>query len=87
MAEMEVVIVGAARTPVGSLNGSLSSLAGHELGAAAIGEALRRAKAAPESVSEVIMGQVLIAGEPRVCSHLLAAACTRVGTESAVSRA
>lgn len=62
----EVLIVGAARTPVGSLNGALSSLAGHQLGATAIAEALRRAGAAPESVSEVIMGQVLTAGTVRI---------------------
>ena len=67
----EVVIVGAARTPVGSLNGSLGSLAGHQLGATVIGEALRRAGAAPGSVSEVIMGQVLIAGiSPCLCAYV-----------------
>lgn len=60
--EEEVLIVSAARTPVGSLNGALSSLAGHQLGATAIAEALRRAGVAPGNVSEVIMGQVLTAG-------------------------
>lgn len=60
--EEEVLIVSAARTPVGSLNGALSSLAAHQLGATAIAEALRRAGVAPGNVSEVIMGQVLTAG-------------------------
>ncbi|XP_078699112.1 acetyl-CoA acetyltransferase, cytosolic-like [Branchiostoma floridae x Branchiostoma belcheri] len=59
----EVVIVSAARTPVGSFNGSLSSLAAHELGSVAIREALTRAKVNGEDVSEVIMGQALSAGQ------------------------
>ena len=58
----EVVIVGAARTPVGSFNGALSALPAHELGAIAIAEALSRAKVDPKDVSEVILGQVLTAG-------------------------
>ncbi|MBL6932768.1 MAG: acetyl-CoA C-acetyltransferase [Rhodospirillales bacterium] len=58
----EVVIVSAARTPVGSFNGSLSALPAHELGAIAITEALSRAKVDPKEVSEVIMGQILSAG-------------------------
>ncbi|XP_060558794.1 acetyl-CoA acetyltransferase, cytosolic-like [Ruditapes philippinarum] len=63
MAEREVVIVSGARTAVGNLSGCLSSLAGHDLGAVCIQEVLKRAKVAPENVSEVIMGQVLTAGE------------------------
>jgi len=59
----EIVIAAAARTPVGSFNGALSSLAAHELGAIAIKGALERAGVAPEEVDEVIMGQILIAGE------------------------
>ncbi|MEO8666492.1 MAG: acetyl-CoA C-acetyltransferase, partial [Ignavibacteria bacterium] len=58
----EVVIVSAARTPVGSFLGSLSSLKGPELGAIAIKEAIKRANIKPEDVSEVIMGCVLPAG-------------------------
>lgn len=58
----EVVIVSAARTPVGSYMGSLSSLKGPELGAIAIKEAVKRAGIKPEDVSEVIMGCVLPAG-------------------------
>ncbi len=58
----EVVIVGAARTPVGSFLGALSGLSAPKLGAAAIREALRRAGVAPDLVDEVIMGNVLQAG-------------------------
>src|SRR5512144_75728 len=57
-----VYIVGAARTPIGSFLGSLSSLAAPRLGAAAIEAALARAKVAPELVGEVYMGNVLTAG-------------------------
>lgn len=60
---MEICIVSAARTAVGNLNGCLSSLPGHDLGAACIQEVLKRANTGPENVSEVIMGQVLTAGE------------------------
>ena len=58
----EVVIVGAARTPVGGFNGGLSSMQAHELGEVAIKSALERAGVAAEDVSEVIMGQILGAG-------------------------
>lgn len=59
----EIVIAAAARTPVGSFNGALSALTAHELGAVAIKGALERAGVSPEEVDEVIMGQILIAGE------------------------
>ena len=52
-----VVIVGAARTPVGSFNGSLSSLSAHVLGKIAIEGALSRAGIEGKQVSEVILGQ------------------------------
>ena len=58
-----IVIAGAARTPVGSFNGSLSSVAAHTLGQAAIEAALGRAKVDPGDVSEVILGQILAAGQ------------------------
>jgi acetyl-CoA C-acetyltransferase len=58
----EVVIVGAARTPVGSFSGALSGLPAHELGAVAIKAALERAKVSPDEVDEVVFGQVLAAG-------------------------
>ena len=48
--ERGVFIIGAARTPVGSLNGSLSSLSAHQLGSTAITAALERAKVLPEKV-------------------------------------
>lgn len=59
----EVVIVGAARTPVGSFNGALSSLSAHELGKVAISASLERAGVKADEVTEVIMGQILSAGE------------------------
>ncbi len=59
----EVVIVAAARTPVGSFNGALGTLPAHELGAIAIKAALERAGVAPAAVSEVILGQVLTAAQ------------------------
>ncbi len=57
-----IVIAGAARTPVGSFNGSLASLPAHDLGKIAIKAALERAHVEPGEVSEVIMGQILAAG-------------------------
>ena len=59
----DVVIVAAARTPIGSFNGALSSLPAHALGKVAIQAALERAKVEPGEVSEVIMGQILTAGQ------------------------
>ncbi|MCP3061683.1 acetyl-CoA C-acetyltransferase [Myxococcus sp. K38C18041901] len=58
----EVVIVGAARTPIGSFQGALSKLTAPQLGAVAIKAALERAGVKPEAVQEVIMGNVLQAG-------------------------
>ena len=63
MKDEEIVIVGAARTPVGSFNGSLASLPAHALGEIAIKAALERAKVDPADVDEVIIGQVLTAGQ------------------------
>jgi acetyl-CoA C-acetyltransferase len=59
----EVVIVGAVRTPVGAYLGSLSSVPATRLGAVAIREALARAGVQASTVDEVIMGNVLQAGE------------------------
>ena len=59
----DVVIVAAARTPIGSFNGALSSLPAHALGSVAIRAALERANVEPGEVSEVIMGQILTAGQ------------------------
>jgi acetyl-CoA C-acetyltransferase len=58
----EVVIVGAARTPIGAFQGALSKLTAPQLGAIAIKAALERAGVAPDQVDEVIMGNVLQAG-------------------------
>ncbi len=59
----EIVIASAARTPVGSFNGALASLSAHELGAIAIAGAMERAGVAAGEVDEVVMGQILQAGE------------------------
>ena len=59
----DIVIVSAARTPVGSFNGAFADLPAHELGQIAIKAALERAGIEGKRVSEVIMGQILSAGE------------------------
>src|SRR5215203_4658578 len=59
----DIVIASAARTPVGAFSGGLAGLAAHQLGEVAIVEALRRADVDPKDVSEVILGQILAAGE------------------------
>ena len=59
----DVVIVSAARTPVGSFNGAFASTPAHDLGAIAIKAALERAGIEPGRVSEVIMGQILTAAQ------------------------
>jgi len=64
MSEREdIVIAGAVRTPVGAFNGSLSTLPAHELGKIVISEAINRASVEPAEVSEIILGQVLTAGQ------------------------
>ena len=59
----EVVIVSACRTPIGSFGGNLSTIPATKLGAIVIEEALKRANVAKDAVDEVIMGNVLTAGE------------------------
>ena len=59
----DIVIAAAARTPIGAFNGSLSTVPAHYLGQIAIAEAMKRAGVAPGEVSEVVMGQILSAGE------------------------
>jgi acetyl-CoA C-acetyltransferase len=59
----DIVIVSAARTPVGAFNGVFANLPAHELGKVAIKAALERAGLEGAQVSEVIMGQILSAGE------------------------
>jgi acetyl-CoA C-acetyltransferase len=59
----DIVIVGAARTAVGSFNGAFATIPAHDLGAAAVKAALERAKVSPEEVDEVILGQILTSGQ------------------------
>ncbi|MFY9655317.1 MAG: acetyl-CoA C-acetyltransferase [Methylocystis sp.] len=59
----DIVIVSAARTAVGSFNGAFAGVPAHDLGAAVIKAALERARVAPKDVCEVILGQVLGAGQ------------------------
>jgi acetyl-CoA C-acetyltransferase len=59
----DVVILAAARTPVGAFNGAFGSLPAHELGKVAIKAAIDRAAIDPARVSEVIIGQILTAGQ------------------------
>lgn len=58
----DVVIVGAARTPIGAFQGALSSMTAPQLGAVAIKAALERAGVKPELVEQCFMGHVLQAG-------------------------
>ncbi len=59
----DIVIVSAARTPVGAFNGAFANLAAHELGKTAIQAALTRAGVEAGRVNEVILGQILTAGQ------------------------
>lgn len=59
----DIVIVSAARTAVGNFNGAFSTLPAHDLGSIAIKAALERAKVDAKQVSEVIIGQILVAGQ------------------------
>lgn len=58
-----IVIVSAARTPMGSLQGDFAALAAHDLGGVAIAAAVQRAGIAPEFVTEVLLGNCLLAGQ------------------------
>ena len=81
-----IVIVSAARTPMGGFQGELKSFAAPQLGAAAIRAAVERAKLRPEDVEEIIMGCVLPAGQGQAPARQaslgaglpLAAGCTTV---------
>ena len=59
----DIIIASAARTPVGSFNGAFANLPAHDLGAVAIKAALERANLTGKEVDEVILGQVLTAGQ------------------------
>jgi acetyl-CoA C-acetyltransferase len=58
-----IVIVAAARTPMGSFQGDFASLAAHDLGGVAIRAAIERAAISPDAVDEVLMGNCLMAGQ------------------------
>ena len=58
-----IVILGAARTPMGAFQGDFASLAAHDLGGVAIKAAVERAGVAPEAVGEVLFGNCLMAGQ------------------------
>ena len=58
-----VVIVSAARTPVGSFNGAFATVPAHALGSLALKAAMERAKLDPKEIEEVILGQILTAGQ------------------------
>ena len=59
----DIVIVSAARTPVGSFNGAFATTPGHVLGTVALKAAIERAGLSPEDIDEAIMGQVLTAAQ------------------------
>jgi acetyl-CoA C-acetyltransferase len=59
----DIVIVSAARTPIGSFNGALASQTAAQLGTVALKAAMERAKVSPDEVNEVILGQVLTAAQ------------------------
>jgi len=59
----DIVIVGAVRTPIGAFNGALGTVPAHELGKIAIKAAIDRAGVEAPRVSEVILGQILTAGQ------------------------
>ena len=58
-----IVIVGAARTPMGAFQGDFSALSAHDLGGVAIVAAMKRSGIAPDRVGEVLMGNCLMAGQ------------------------
>jgi len=59
----DIVIASAARTPIGSFNGAFATVPAHYLGQVAIQSALERSGVEPAEVSEVILGQILMAGQ------------------------
>src|SRR2546421_1022352 len=65
----KTVILAAARTPIGKLGGGLASVDATDLGGTAIGAALERAEVAPDQVQQVVMGQVIQAGQGQIPSR------------------
>ena len=64
-----IVIVSAARTPMGSFQGDFASLCAHDLGGVAIAAAVARAGIAPDAVTEVLFGNCLMAGQGQARCH------------------
>ena len=58
-----IVILGAARTPMGAFQGDFASLSAHDLGGVAIKAAVERSGIAPDKVDEVLFGNCLMAGQ------------------------
>ncbi|MBN9045635.1 MAG: acetyl-CoA C-acetyltransferase [Rhizobiales bacterium] len=83
-----IVIADAARTAVGAFNGAFANVPAHELGAAAIRAALERAGVAAQDVDEVILGQVLTAGEGQNPARqaAMAAGCPQETTAFSVNQ-
>jgi acetyl-CoA C-acetyltransferase len=63
MPASEIVIADAVRTPVGAFNGAFANTPAHDLGKTVIADLLSRTKVAPEEVDEIILGQILTAGQ------------------------
>ncbi|KAB2698600.1 acetyl-CoA C-acetyltransferase [Ochrobactrum sp. Kaboul] len=83
-----IVIASAARTAVGSFNGAFATVPAHELGATVIKAALERAGVAADEVDEVILGQVLTAGEGQNPARqaAMAAGCPKEVTGFAINQ-
>ena len=83
-----IVIASAARTPVGAFNGSFATVPAHQLGATAIKGALERAGVDPAEVDEVIMGQILAAGEGQNPARqaAMAAGCPQETTAGGINQ-
>ena len=88
MRNTSIVIAGAARTAVGSFNGAFATVPAHELGATVIKAALERAGVAADDVDEVILGQVLTAGEGQNPARqaAMAAGCPKEATGFAINQ-
>lgn len=80
----DVVIVSAARTPVGSFNGVFGTTPAHVLGAAAIKAAIERAGLSPEDIDEAILGQILTAGQGQNPARIAARGAGMPDTKTAL---
>jgi acetyl-CoA C-acetyltransferase len=84
----EVIIAGAARTPIGSFNGAFADVPAHRLGTAAISAALTRAGIEPAEVDQAVFGQVLVGGQGQnpVRQAAIAAGMTQESTAFGISQ-